>query len=367
MSTLLMILFFGASYLGLDWVVQTYIGSDGLIGGFFASHPWISLTLYAIVISHITITAMSLCFHRAHTHKGVEFHPALDMAMQVWLWGITSMSKADWVSVHVYHHAWSDTEKDPHSPVQKGFWRVFLLGVFDYTRAKAHPDVLKIRRTIKMNALEKYISENLFVGPFLFSLLLILLVGPKAGLVLMGVNFLVSPLFAVGGVNALAHTWGYRNHASGDNSRNIGFLFPLNFIICGELDHNNHHAHQRSCSFRHRWYEFDIGWAYIWALARVRMANIRHSYTTVTLKEEMSRKVRALMEKDHRFKHKFEELAQEYQTSAQELREAVAAYIQGQKVRFNGQRVKFDARLKALVEELQRTVRANEELGLAYA
>jgi LPS O-antigen subunit length determinant protein (WzzB/FepE family) len=85
------------------------------------------------------------------------------------------------------------------------------------------------------------------------------------------------------------------------------------------------------------------------------------------LKEEMSRKVKYLMEKDYRFKNKLDELALEYQTSAQELREQLAAYVKGQKVRLNGQRVKMDNRLKALIEELQRTVRINEELGLAYA
>jgi stearoyl-CoA desaturase (delta-9 desaturase) len=368
MSTILQILFFIASYFLFSFGVDNYIGNDGLIGAWFTSYPWLWFVLYTVVVAHLTITCMSLSFHRAHTHKGVEFNPVLDMVMQLWLWCVTSMSKPDWVSVHIYHHAHSDTEKDPHSPVQKGFWHVFLFGVLDYTRAKSWPEVLKIRKTIKLNALEGFISRHLFMGPYFFSAFLIVLFGSDVGLLLLVTNFLISPLFAVGGVNALAHTWGYRNHLnSGDNSRNIGFLFPLNFIICGELDHNNHHSHQRSCSFRHKWYEFDIGWAYIWTLAKFKLANIRHSYTTVTLKQEMSRKVKALMEKDTRFKKKLDELALEYQTSAQELREQLAAYIQGQKLRLNGQRVRIDDRLKALIAELQRTVRINEELGLVYA
>lgn len=367
MQALLLIGFFVISYFTGDFVITRYLGEGGLIGSMFNSYTWLWWAGYTILIAHLTITCMSLSFHRAHTHKGVEFNPYLDMIMQVWLWCITSMSKPDWVSVHIYHHAWSDTDKDPHSPVKKGFWRVFLLGVFDYTKAKSDPEVLKIRKTIKLNTLEAFISRNPFFGPYMFTMVLMVLLGSQIGLVLLFTNILISPLFAVGGVNALAHTWGYRNHASGDNSRNIGFIFPLNFIICGELDHNNHHAHQRSCSFRHKWYEFDIGWAYIWTLAKFKLARVRHSYTTVTLKEEMSRKVKYLMEKDYRFKNKLDELALEYQTSAQELREQLAAYVKGQKVRLNGQRVKMDNRLKALIEELQRTVRINEELGLAYA
>jgi stearoyl-CoA desaturase (Delta-9 desaturase) len=360
MSAVLLLSFFAASFFSADWIITNFIGSTGLMGSYFTDYPWIAWIIYTVIVAHLTITCMSLSFHRAHTHKGVEFNPRLDMLMQVWLWCVTSMSKPDWVSVHVYHHAWSDTEKDPHSPVKKGFWRVFLLGVFDYSKAKSNPEVLKIRNTIKLNKLEKFISHNLFFGPYLFSLLLLLLVGPQMGLILLVTNFLISPLFAVGGVNALAHTWGYRTHKhSGDNSRNIGFIFPLNFIICGELDHNNHHAHQRSASFRHRWFEFDIGWAYICALSKLKLARVKHSYTTSTLKEEMSAKVRALLDKDTRFKKKLEELSQEYQISAQELRERLALYVQGKKVQ-------LDERLKALVEELMRTVRVNDELGLAY-
>jgi stearoyl-CoA desaturase (delta-9 desaturase) len=358
MKTFTLVLFFVGAYFGFSEGVTHYLGAEGLLGAFFQSGWW--WLAYVVIVAHLTITCMSLSFHRFHTHKGVEFHPVIDMIMQVWLWGITSMSKPDWVSVHIYHHAHSDQEKDPHSPVQKGFWRVFFLGVFDYTRAKALPEVLKIRKTIKLNALERFMSENLFTGPVIFSLILVTLFGPQIGLWLMFTNFMISPLFAVGGVNALAHTWGYRNHVSGDNSRNIGFLLPLNFIICGELDHNNHHAHQRSCSFRHRWFEFDIGWAYIWTLGKLKLARIRHLYTPSTLRAEMANKVRALMEKDHRFKQKLEELAQEYQISAHELRERLALYVQGK-------RVQLDERLKELSAELQRTVRMNEKLGLAYA
>ena len=360
MQIIMTLAFFVASYFGMTTLIDSHIGSEGLIGSLFTSHPYLWFTVYMVAVSHLTITAMSLCFHRQHTHKGVEFRPVVDMAMQLWLWCITSMSKPDWVSVHVYHHAHSDQEKDPHSPVQKGFWRVFLLGVFDYTQAKSLPEVLKIRKTIKLNKLEAFISRNLFFGPYFFSGLLLVLFGAKVGLILMIANFMVSPLFAVGGVNALAHTWGYRNHVSGDNSRNIGFLLPLNFIICGELDHNNHHAHQRSCSFRHRWYEFDIGWAYIWAMAKIRLASIRNAYTPVTLRVEMAKKVKALMEKDHRFKQKLEVLAHEYQVSAQELMARIEAAI-----REGG--VKLDRQLKELIEELKHTAMANERLGLVYA
>lgn len=215
------------------------------------------------LLAHITITAMSLSFHRMHTHKGVVLNDTLDRFFQIWLWLTTSMNKKDWVSVHIYHHAHSDKEKDPHSPVLKGFFRVFFLGALDYTRAAKDPEVMRIQKNIPENKMEAFIRKYHLLGPVITGIFLLLILPVIPALCLTLSIFLISPLLAVGGVNTIAHTFGYRNYKSSDNSRNIGFLFPLNFIICGELDHNNHHAHPKSCSFRHKWYEFDIGYFYI--------------------------------------------------------------------------------------------------------
>jgi stearoyl-CoA desaturase (delta-9 desaturase) len=243
----------------------------------FMNHAlWIAA--YCILMSHLTITAMSLSFHRQHTHQGVKLHPAVDFVMQTWLWLFTSMSKRDWVSVHVYHHAHSDDERDPHSPVQKGLWNIFFLGVPAYSRAKHWPEVRQIRRRLAVNRWEAYFERNLFVGPVILVGLNLCIFGPLTGGLVSLFNFAISPLFAVGGVNGLAHYVGYRNHVTRDNSRNLGFLVLLNWIVCGELDHNNHHHSPKSCSFRHRWFEFDIGFLYLRVLSWIGLAELKHVY-----------------------------------------------------------------------------------------
>ena len=257
------------------WAVPVGIGANGVWGNIFETHSFLKLSLIFIAMSHLTVTAMSLCFHRAHTHQAVKFNPVVDALFQTWLWMVTSMSKLDWVSVHVYHHTHSDTDLDPHSPVKKGLANVFFLGVLDYSRAKGWPEVLKIRRRITANAYERFIAGHLFFGPILLTAFLIVGFGPTYGSILSVLNFAISPLFAIGGVNALAHTFGYRNYDSTDNSRNLGFLFFLNWIICGELDHNNHHQYPKSPSFAHRWYEFDMGWAYITLLKSMGLAQVK--------------------------------------------------------------------------------------------
>ena len=350
---------FALIYGAMTFVISNTLGSNGLFGDYLAERPFLFLALYLCAITHVTITTMSLSFHRYHTHKGVVINKWVDLPMQVWLWMVTSMSKVDWVSVHIYHHAHSDQEKDPHSPLQKGLVHALFLGVFDYTRAKSWPEVEKIKKTIPTNKLEAFMFRNSFTGPIILTFMTIVAFGPYWGLMVAVLNFLVSTIFAIGGVNALAHWWGYRNHVTSDNSRNLGFLLPLNFLICGELDHNNHHAHMRSCSFRHRWFEFDIGFFYLKILNRFGLADLKNVYSPATMKQEFSLKFIELIEKDYRFKKRCEELAGEMNLNYQDLKAKIEAYYRGEKV-------KLEKSVRVFMAEVRRTYLANQRLKLSY-
>lgn len=339
--------------------LSSILNNNGLFGQLVDKHPFIWVISYSLLISHVTISAMSLSFHRYHTHKGVIIKPALDYIMQLHLWLVTSLNRLDWAAVHLFHHTHSDQELDPHSPVQKGIMHVLFLGVFDYTKAKSHPEVVKIRKSFKTNAFERYLFKHSFQGPIILTLFLIFIFGPLWGVIFSIINFLVSPIFAVGGVNALAHYVGYKNHRTLDNSRNLGYVFPLNFIICGELDHNNHHAIQTSCSFRHRWFEFDIGYVYLKILNIFNLAHFKSVYNCASLKQELQKQMKVLLEKDNRFKKRFEELAIEFNTNYAELKNKVERYLSGEKI-------KLDKSVKVLLKEMKRTVMANRRLQLNY-
>lgn len=337
-------------YVTTGFALYNLMGPQGLLGDFWQTYSLWKVLLYVCAMTHITISCMSLSFHRFHTHKGVVLNKYLDSVMQIWLWLVTSMNKLDWVSVHMYHHIHSDQDLDPHSPVKKGLAHVLFFGAYDYTKAKAQPDVLKIRNRLSYTKFEKFMSEHQLLGPIIMTFFMILFFGLKWGTLLSAINFLISPIFAVGGVNALAHWWGYKNHQTKDNSRNIGFLFPLNFLICGELDHNNHHAHQKSCSFRHKWYEFDIGYIYIKTLKFFKLADIRTVYNTKKFKQEFAIKAQRLLEYDYNFKARFEKLAEELNQNVTELQEQITLYIQGKKAQLSGPAKEFAREVKAYLK-----------------
>ena len=52
-------------------------------------------------------------------------------------------------------------------------------------------------------------------------------------------------------------------------------------MIGGEELHNNHHAYGTSAKLSSRWYEFDVGWAYIRILETLGLAEVRKAAETL--------------------------------------------------------------------------------------
>jgi stearoyl-CoA desaturase (delta-9 desaturase) len=91
------------------------------------------------------------------------------------------------------------------------------------------------------------------------------------GVAMWALQMILMPFFAAGVINGLGHWWGYRNYDTADTATN---LTPWAFIIGGEELHNNHHAFPSSAKFALRKFEFDLGWAVLWTLAKFRLATI---------------------------------------------------------------------------------------------
>jgi stearoyl-CoA desaturase (delta-9 desaturase) len=109
------------------------------------------------------------------------------------------------------------------------------------------------------------------LGLTLMGVINLILWGP-AGLVVLLVQIIWIPFWAAGVVNGIAHWWGYRNGETRDQSRNV---IPWDFIVGGELLHNNHHLDPASARLSRKWWEFDLGWLVIRVLETVKLARVR--------------------------------------------------------------------------------------------
>ena len=228
--------------------------------------------LYTLVMTHITITCVTLYLHRSQAHKSVSFHPVISHAMRFWLWLTTGMVTKEWVAVHRKHHQASDTAQDPHSPKIYGIWRVLFGGWLLYVKAKQQPDIL----TLGFDAPNDWIERKLYSAYEGLGILLLLIINCLLfgfwGVLIWAIQMIWIPFWAAGVINGLAHWVGYRNHEVKDTSRN---LIPIGIIIGGEELHNGHHGDATSAKFSSRWWEFDIGWMYICILEYFNLAKLR--------------------------------------------------------------------------------------------
>jgi len=237
-----------------------------------AHATWLQKGVYFLIVTQLTIFAVTLYLHRSQAHRGVDFHPALAHFFRFWSWISTGMVTKEWVAIHRKHHAKCETDEDPHSPKVYGINKVLWEGV-DLYRVAAHDQSTMDKYGIGTPS--DWLERNLYGkheywGPTLMFIINIALFGIQ-GVVISALQMIWIPFWAAGVVNGLGHWWGYRNFETADMATN---LTPWGFFIGGEELHNNHHAFPSSSKFALRKFEFDIGWAAICGLEKIGMAKV---------------------------------------------------------------------------------------------
>jgi len=238
--------------------------------------PWWGLVLIALGLTHITIAAVTIYLHRNQAHRALDLHPAVAHFFRLWLWLTTGMVTKEWTAIHRKHHAKCETEDDPHSPQVHGINRVLWTGVLLYVKESHYPETME---RYGHGTPEDWVERNVYarhsvLGLWLMGAVNIALFGLIPGAIILITQIAWIPFWAAGVINGVGHFWGYRNWdvPSPDASRNI---LPIGAWIGGEELHNNHHAYPASAKFSLKWYEFDLGWAYIRALESLGLATVK--------------------------------------------------------------------------------------------
>ncbi len=227
-----------------------------------------------LVMTHITIVAVTVFLHRSQAHKSVELHPIIAHFFRFWLWLTTGMVTKQWVAIHRKHHRFTDESQDPHSPKVYGIMRVLFRGAWLYHDASKDKNMVL---QYGVGTPDDWLERNVYslhsrLGILLMLVIDLLFFGPW-GLIVWGVQMIWIPFWAAGVVNGIGHWWGYRNGQTKDNSRNI---LPIGFIIGGEELHNNHHLEPASAKLSKRWFEVDVGWMYIRLFKFLHLAKIKN-------------------------------------------------------------------------------------------
>jgi stearoyl-CoA desaturase (delta-9 desaturase) len=234
--------------------------------------PWWGYVVYTLVLTHITIAAVTIYLHRHSAHRALELHPIPAHFFRFWLWLTTGMLTKHWTAIHRKHHAKCETTEDPHSPQIYGIRKVLLEGAELYRKEGRNQETLD---RYGYGTPDDWVERNIYshdrwgIGSML--VLNLILFGP-IGLTIWAVQMAWIPFMAAGIINGVGHFWGYRNFQPEDASTNV---FPWGILIGGEELHNNHHAYATSAKLSSRWYEFDIGWLYIRTLEIMGLAKVK--------------------------------------------------------------------------------------------
>ncbi len=244
-----------------------------IIAVFFAGHWFSSLFMQTFFL------------HRYSAHRMFsmsKFWERFFFIMTFITQGTSYLNAKAYAVMHRMHHAYSDTERDPHSPhffrsVFGMMWRTKTI-YYDLLTSKMKPGDRFEQNTPEWHKFEKLADH--MVTRISFAVVYILIYvffAPYWWLFfLLPVHFLMGPIHGAI-VNWCGHKYGYRNFKDiKDHSKNT---LPFDFLTMGELFQNNHHKYPSRLNFGVRFFEFDPTYPFIkvmYWLKIIRMAPVQH-------------------------------------------------------------------------------------------
>jgi stearoyl-CoA desaturase (delta-9 desaturase) len=209
-----------------------------------------------------SLFAQTFYLHRYASHKMFTLNKFWEKAFYIFTWfsqGSSYLNPKAYAIMHRMHHAFSDTEKDPHSPHffedvfqmmwnTRGMYNGFAVGTLQADKEftgnyPEWPFINKIASSFITRILFGlgYITFYAFFATSWWMYLL------------LPIHFIMGPLHGAI-VNWCGHKYGYSNFDNNDKSKNST---PFDFLMLGELFQNNHHKFPNSPNFAKKWFEID--------------------------------------------------------------------------------------------------------------
>lgn len=237
------------------------------------------ILVFFVLHWQLAVFFQSFFLHRYSAHRQFTMSKRWERFFHFTTWlvqGSSYLSPRAYAVLHRMHHAYSDTPRDPHSPIQQ---TNFLKMMF---RTKRIYDDLKLRRVEPEARFLGGYPEWDLVDKTLSSPIPTIMWGTAYTIFYLVFAthwwmFILLPfqcyLGATHGsiVNWFGHKYGYRNFENGDASRNT---LPIDFLTMGELFQNNHHKFGMSPNFAVRWFEMDPTYQVIRVLAWLRIIDV---------------------------------------------------------------------------------------------
>jgi stearoyl-CoA desaturase (delta-9 desaturase) len=238
---------------------------------FFVAHWYLSLFFQTFFL------------HRYAAHKAFTMSPFMEKVFFVLTWifqGSNYLSAYGYGVMHRMHHAFADTEDDPHSPTyDETIWNMMWKTKTIYSaiaNRKLDVDKRFTEGVPQWEAFDKFARSwpsRIFWGA-IYTFIYFQFATEWWMWLLLPIQFLMSPIHGAI-INWFAHKYGYRNFEVRDTSMNF---LPVDFLMMGESYHNNHHKHGSRANFGGiRWHEIDPTYLVIRLMDKVGIINLDKS------------------------------------------------------------------------------------------
>src|SRR5689334_22614384 len=244
-------------------------------------------------LAHWYLSLFSQTFfqHRYAAHGAFTMNKFWERFLYIFTWitqGSSFLSPRGYAIMHRMHHAYTDTDKDPHSPLYDSniftmMWRTkniysgILHGTYKVEERflKNLPDWPLLEKLgdawmSRVGWVIAYITFYAFfaTSPWMYLLIPIhIVMGPVHGAI----------------INWFAHKYTYVNFKMNNRSRN---LMPLDIFMMGEGYHNNHHKRPSHINFGFKWHELDPVYPVILFLNWTRVIRVKKATAAIAVWNE---------------------------------------------------------------------------------
>lgn len=245
----------------VEWLrILPFIGMHLMCAGVI----WVGVSSTALLVAAalyvLRLVAITGFYHRYFSHR--TFRTSRPVQFVFAVLGTMAVQRGPlwWAAHHRHHHAHADEEHDSHSPTRHGFWWSHFGWFMNRSNFGTRSELIQdLTRYPELRWLDRFD----IVPPIALAVLLYVFGG--AQLLIWG--FFISTVLlhhVTFTVNSLAHRFGRRRYATSDDSRNNWWIALLTF---GEGWHNNHHHFPGSVRQGFYWWEIDLTYYLLRAMA----------------------------------------------------------------------------------------------------
>ena len=222
-----------------------------------------TIIIFILILWYGGLFFQSFFLHRYAAHQVFTMSKTMERITFILTWvfqGSSYLSAYGYGIMHRMHHAYTDTEKDPHSPSYDDnlfamMWKTKTI-YQDINDQNIEVDKKFTKNVPQWKAFDNFASSKLSRVLWITFYILFFAYFTTAlwQWALLPIALLMAPIHGVI-INWFGHIYGYVNYKMKNTSKN---LFHFDFLMMGEGYHNNHHKHATSANFGVKWHEIDV-------------------------------------------------------------------------------------------------------------